>query len=71
MDVEFIRVYNNGTHVVAEFERRSWEPPRKFVLNAENLEHRIRVRERQGLDTEVERKALSLVRGHKDYRPAA
>lgn len=66
MDVEFIRVYNNNVYVVAEFE--DVKSGRKFPLNASSLEERIRIREEYGRDTSTERMALSLIRGHKDYR---
>jgi hypothetical protein len=71
MNIEFIRVYNNGLYVVAEFQETDCFPVRKFPLNAESIKERIRNREKYGLDTVVERMALGLVRGHKDYRPAA
>lgn len=65
------RVYYNGVHVVAELEEGSYVsiPDRKFVMNAENLETRIKNREKLQLDTKEEQKALNLIRGHKDYKP--
>lgn len=71
MSIELIRVYNNGCYVVAEFEEQDYAPQRKFALNAKNLEERIRNGEKYNLDTSVERMALSLIRGHKDYNPTA
>lgn len=68
MSIQLIRVYNNGIYVVAEFEEEGHAPQRKFALNAKNLEERIRNGEKYKLDTSVERAALSLIRGHKDYR---
>lgn len=64
------RIYYNGVYVVAEFEEEDdYLPDRKFPLNARNVEIRIKNKEKAGLDTKEERKALSLIRGHKDYKP--
>jgi hypothetical protein len=65
------RVYYNGVYVVAEFEKEGYirTSDRKFVMNAENLEERIKNLEKLQVDTKEERKALDLIRSHKDYKP--
>jgi hypothetical protein len=68
------RVYYNGDYVVATLEETSpsglsFPEAREFDLNAKNLEERIKNRENLGLDASSEKIALSMIRGHKDYKP--
>lgn len=68
MSIKLVRVYDNGAHIVAEFEHDGvWfdskgQPRRRFTLNAENLEDRMANLEQDGRDVSVERHALSLIR---------
>lgn len=67
MPVELIRVFHNGMFAVAEFENGflrediNGQPQTHFCLNAQSLKTRIANLEKNGADTSVERKALSLV----------
>lgn len=68
------RVYYNGLYVVAELEDTL--PTGKyifgndpFVMNAENLQVRIKNRKDLGLDTTEDQKALDKIYSHKDYKP--
>lgn len=71
MSVEFIRVYDNGFYIVAEFKEAGYLPNEPFALNAACLELRIANSKKYDLDTSVEEMALSLVRGAEKEKATA
>lgn len=64
IDAEFVRVYDSGFHVVAEFRwvLLPFAAPPTFVLSEENLRERIANRQRAGLSDCEEVAALSAIR---------
>jgi hypothetical protein len=76
MNDEFVRVYDNGFHVVAEFRYvlipfdGQGRPLSTFVLSEKYLRVRIENRKRYGLSVAEETKALSAIGRFKDGQKA-